>query len=105
MLVDDQGDSATAVQLRDRAAALASRLAGCVGPGECVSWILPSTVDAAVLLAALARLGAVQNPVVPIYGEQEVRFVTAQAGTALLVTPGRFRSVDYGAVRGRSATR
>lgn len=53
------------------------------------------------LLAGLARLGAVQNPIVPIYGESEVMSITGQAGTKVLVTPGTFRDIDFTAL-GRS---
>ena len=38
-----------------------------IGEGTNVSWILPSRIEAFVLAGALARLGAVQNPILPIY--------------------------------------
>ena len=41
-----------------------------------VSWMLPTRLEAMVLMGALARLGAVQNPILPIYREREVRFIT-----------------------------
>ena len=37
-----------------------------------MSWVLPSRFEAMVLAAALARLGAVQNPILPIYRTREV---------------------------------
>ena len=60
-----------------------------------MSWILPSRIEAFVLIGALARLGAVQNPILPIYRHREVGFITRQTGCRLLVVPGTFRNVDY----------
>ena len=101
-IADDSGASVTARELRDRADAIAGRLAARgVAAGDCVSWILPSTVDAVVLLCALARLGALQNPIVPIYGEREIAYVTEHVGAKLLVTPGVFRGIDFDALARR----
>jgi cyclohexanecarboxylate-CoA ligase len=63
-----------------------------------VSWVLPSRFEALVLTGALARLGAVQNPILPIYRHREVSFITAQSGAALLVVPGVFRGFDFAAM-------
>ena len=53
---------------RDAAEGLAAALyAGGVTAGTPVSWILPTRFDALILMAALARLGAVQIPILPIY--------------------------------------
>ena len=41
------------------------------------------------------RLGAVWNPIVPIYGAREIRFILRQADSAAVVVPDRFRGVDY----------
>ena len=47
---------------------------------------------------ALARLDAIQNPILPIYRGREVRFIVGQARPALLVTPGLWRGFDYAAM-------
>jgi len=60
--------------------------------------MLPTTLDAMVLCAALARLGAVQNPILPIYREREVRFITRQTGARLLCVPGVWRGFDFAAM-------
>ena len=39
-----------------------------------------------------------QNPILPIYREREVRFVTAQTGARLLCVPGTWRGFDYAAM-------
>jgi cyclohexanecarboxylate-CoA ligase len=69
-----------------------------VGVGTRVSWIVPSRFEALVLAGALARLGAVQNPILPIYRHREVGFITAQSEAALLVVPGEFRGFDFAAM-------
>jgi acyl-CoA synthetase (AMP-forming)/AMP-acid ligase II len=66
-----------------------------VGPGTPVSWMLPSTLEAMVLCAALARLGAVQNPILPIYRERETGFILDQTGARLFCVPPAFRGFDY----------
>jgi acyl-CoA synthetase (AMP-forming)/AMP-acid ligase II len=48
-----------------------------------------------VLVAALSRLGAVQNPILPIYRERELGFILRQAGTKLFVVPSSWRSIDF----------
>jgi acyl-CoA synthetase (AMP-forming)/AMP-acid ligase II len=51
-----------------------------------------------VLIGALSRLSAVQNPIIPIYRHREVRFVTRQTRAELLVVTRRFRGFDYEAM-------
>jgi cyclohexanecarboxylate-CoA ligase len=66
-----------------------------VGPDVPVSWQLPTWTEAAVLVGALCRLGAVQNPMLPIYRQRELSFITGQLHTRLLVTPSVWSKVDY----------
>ena len=68
-----------------------------------VSWMLPTCWESLVLVAALARLGVTQNPILPIYRHKEVGFITQQAGTRLLVVPGTWRGFDYPAMAGEIA--
>jgi cyclohexanecarboxylate-CoA ligase len=69
-----------------------------VGAGDVVSSILPNRAEAVVLFYAVARLGAVSNPIVPIYGAREIRFILRQAESVAVVVPERFRGVDYPAL-------
>jgi acyl-CoA synthetase (AMP-forming)/AMP-acid ligase II len=48
-----------------------------------------------VLVGALSRLGAVQNPILPIYRQREVGFVCKQAKTKLLIVPSEWRGFDF----------
>jgi acyl-CoA synthetase (AMP-forming)/AMP-acid ligase II len=84
---DRQGRSLTAGALRARSEEVAAGLG--VEPGEVVSWQLPNGLDAILVMAALARVGAVQNPVIPILGERDVRLITEQVGTAIFIVPER----------------
>ena len=58
--VDDRGREIDFAGYRDAALRTAAALHGRgVGPGTPVSWMLPTTLEAMVVCAALARLGAV----------------------------------------------
>lgn len=99
VISDDFGRSLTTVELRDAAAAVAAAFAEQgVGPGTVVSWQLPTTLETMVVMVALARLGAVQNPILPIWRESEVRFVTTQLNTEVMIVPGVWRGYDHAAL-------
>ena len=61
-----------------------------------VSWQLPTIHEAAMVLMALSRLGAVQNPIIPILRQREVSFIVGQTDADLLITPSTWRNFDYG---------
>jgi acyl-CoA synthetase (AMP-forming)/AMP-acid ligase II len=63
--------------------------------GTPVAWQLPTWYEAMVLAGGLARLGALQVPLIPILREREVSFILDQSGAGTLVTPGTWRGVDY----------
>ena len=69
-----------------------------VGPDVHVSWQLPTWIESAVLVGALCRLGAIQNPMLPIYRHKELAFITGQLGTRVLVTPSTWNNFDYAAL-------
>ncbi len=82
--------------LRDAALRAAAGLHALgIGEGTPVSWLLPTRIEAFVLMLALARLGAVQNPLVPIYREREAGFCLRQTGARWLLVPDRSRGFDY----------
>src|SRR5262249_38455174 len=99
---DERGERMSFEELRARAlrgaAALAARG---VGPGVRVSWQLPTWIESYVLVAALGRLGAVQNPMLPIYREREVGFIVRQARPRWLVVPKSFRGFDHAQLAAR----
>jgi acyl-CoA synthetase (AMP-forming)/AMP-acid ligase II len=97
LLADEYGRSLTARQFHDAACATAAAFAERgIGAGTVVSWQLPTTLETAVVMAALARLGAVQNPIIPILREHEVGFITAQLSSEFLVVPEFWHGFDYG---------
>lgn len=104
MTVDESGQRVTFGDYRTSAEKVAAGLhAEGIGAGDVVSWVLPTWHGSLVLIAALARLGAVQNPIIPIYRDREVGFVTRQAGAKVLIVPGTWRGFDYAAMAERIA--
>ena len=97
VLADDHGRSLTGRQLHDAAATVAADLATRgIGTDTVVSWQLPTTLETMVVKLALARLGAVQNPLIPILREREVTFITRQVGTEVLITAEQWRGFAHG---------
>ncbi|NWL80933.1 cyclohexanecarboxylate-CoA ligase [Pseudomonas taiwanensis] len=59
-----------------------------IGPGSVVTWQLPTGITAVMTALALARLGAVQNPIISLYGEREVRCIVERNRSDFLLVPG-----------------
>jgi acyl-CoA synthetase (AMP-forming)/AMP-acid ligase II len=105
LAVDEDKRTLTAAGLRDASARAAAGLQKLgVGAGSAVSWQLPTWLESIVLVPALARIGAVQNPILPIYREREVGFATRQTGARLLIVPSQWKGTDFEAMaRGLAA--
>ncbi len=69
-----------------------------VRPGATVAWQLPTRIETVVLSVALARIGAVQTPVIPVHRDREVTHVLRSTGAGLFVTPGVWRGFDHTAM-------
>ncbi|MDX2596885.1 AMP-binding protein [Streptomyces sp. WI03-4A] len=83
-------------ELRDRAERVAAGLYGMgVRPGTVVAWQLPTRIETAVLSFALARLGAVQSPVIPFYRDREVGFALRESRAEFFAVPGVWRGHDH----------
>src|SRR5580692_10083778 len=96
MLIDENGRQITFGEFRDRCEVVAAGLhAMGVGPATVVSWQLPTRLETVVLSSALARLGAVQNPIIHIYREREVAFALRQTGAEFFFVPGVWKNFDY----------
>src|SRR5690606_31587593 len=53
-----------------------------------------TALEAPVLMAAGARLGVVQNPIIPLLRHREVGHITRQLGTRLILVPSSWRGFD-----------
>jgi cyclohexanecarboxylate-CoA ligase len=92
-------DADREVSFKELSAAVASMSAGLhrlgIAVGHVVSWMLPNWYEAIVTHHAVIRLGAISNPIVPIYRRREVQFILRQAQTKVLIVPKSFRGFDY----------
>jgi cyclohexanecarboxylate-CoA ligase len=94
--VTDGATTLTYRELEHSVRAVAASLAELgVRRGEVVSWQLPNWYEAVVLHHAVLRLGAVSNPIIPIYRQREVGYILAQAESRVVVVPETFRGFDY----------
>ena len=69
-----------------------------LGPGSVVAYQLPNWWEAAVVFLAAARIGAIVNPLLPIFRAHELRFILGQSRASLLFLPESFRGIDYPAM-------
>jgi cyclohexanecarboxylate-CoA ligase len=97
VVADGHGRALTNVAFGEEAErAAAGLLALGIAPGDVVSWQLPTTLEAIVLLAACARLGVVQNPIIPVLREREVALICEQVRPALILVPEVWRNFRHG---------
>jgi cyclohexanecarboxylate-CoA ligase len=66
-----------------------------VEPGDVVSFQLPNWIEWVVLHYAATRIGAISNPLIPIYRQREVGFMVGLARSKVIVVPSQFRGFDY----------
>jgi acyl-CoA synthetase (AMP-forming)/AMP-acid ligase II len=96
VITDEHDHVLTFAQLRDQAEIVAAGLFGMgIRPGDVTAWQLPSRIGTVVLCMALARLGTIQNPLIPMLRESEIDFICTQTRTRLLVVPSTFRGYDH----------
>ncbi|MEK2471976.1 class I adenylate-forming enzyme family protein [Streptomyces noursei] len=95
----DGGRAVTFGEVRDAAlrAAAGFRELG-IGAGTRVMWQLPTRIDTVIASLALARLGAVQTPVIPLHRAREVGFVLAESAAEFVLVPGVWRGFDFTAM-------
>lgn len=99
MAFDEQGRTLSFAAYHEQCLRVAGGLAALgVGEETRVSWVLPSRFESLILAGALARLGAVQNPILPIYRHREISFIIEQFESEFLIVPGVFRGFDYAAM-------
>ncbi|MEU7134612.1 AMP-binding protein [Streptomyces sp. NPDC046261] len=74
-----------------------------IHPGSRVAWQLPTRLETVVLTLALARLGAVQTPLIPHYRDREVGHALRATEAGFLAVPGVWRGFDHTAMAHRLA--
>ncbi len=63
--------------------------------GDVVSFQLPNRWEAPALYIACSRIGAVFNPLLPVYRSRELRFMLSLAESKVAVIPETYRDFDY----------
>jgi cyclohexanecarboxylate-CoA ligase len=76
-----------------------------IRPGDVVSFQLPNWCEWVILHYACSRIGAISNPLIPIYRGRELEVMLRQAQPKLLVIPKEFRGFDYPAMISELRTR
>ncbi|MEV6577440.1 AMP-binding protein [Streptomyces sp. NPDC051582] len=95
---EDPADDRTLTfgELRERSEQVAAGLYGMgVRPGTVVAWQLPTRIETVLLSLALARIGAVQTPVIPFYRDREAGFALRESKAEFFAVPGVWRGFDH----------
>lgn len=66
-----------------------------VAKGDVVSYQLPNWNEFIFIYLALTRIGAVNNPIIPIYRAREVRFMVGLLESKIMIIPSEFRKFSY----------
>jgi len=82
--------------LADRVAVGLTRLG--IGRNDVVSCQLPNWWQLTVTYLACSRIGAVINPMMPIFRERELSFMLKHAGSKVVIVPKVFRGFDHEAM-------
>ena len=69
-----------------------------VGNGDTVAFQLPNRIEFVTIALATLRLGAICEPLMPIFRERELSFMLRESGARVLFVPGVFRGRDYAAM-------
>lgn len=69
-----------------------------VGRGDVVSWQLPNWWEFIALALACARIGAVANPIMPIFRQRELKFMLDFGESKVFIVPKSYKGFDYQAM-------
>ncbi|MDT2003859.1 AMP-binding protein [Rhodococcus opacus] len=99
-VIDDvESAGHTYAQLARHANSVAARLREMgVGPGDVVTVQMPNWYETVVVDVAVHLLGAVLNPVLPIYRAHELSNIVRTAGSRVIVSPSVYRRFDHRAM-------
>ena len=77
----------------ERWAALLLKLG--VRPGEPVAYQLPNVLEFVAISLGALRIGALCEPLMPIFREHELEFMLRESGARVLIVPSSFRGHDH----------
>lgn len=98
-VTDDTRTALTYQELNNTVTRMAAGLASIgIEKGDVVACQLPNWWQTTALHLACIRIGAILNPLMPIFRERELRFMLSHGEAKLLVIPKVFRSFDYEAM-------
>ena len=66
-----------------------------IGKGEVVSFQMPNWWEFAALHLACLSIGAITNPVMPIFRQRELTFMLEYAESKIIIAPQSFRNFDH----------
>ena len=66
-----------------------------IGKGDVVAFQLPNWWEFAAIHLACVRIGAISNPLMPIFRARELEFMLSFAETRAIFVPRRFRGFEY----------
>ena len=93
---DNTGASLTYAELSDKSARLAGFLTEQgIGRSDIVTVCMPNLCDTVVVFLAIARIGAVANPVPVTYGRADLVYAITKCDSRALFLLDQFRSVDF----------
>ncbi|MBY0099432.1 AMP-binding protein [Mesobacillus maritimus] len=94
--VDDGSVSYSYEELYKKTIQLASYLKSIgIKKGDVISFQVPNWSETLVIHFASAFLGAVCNPIIPIYRKKEVKYILKQSKTKVFFMPYKFRKFNY----------
>jgi cyclohexanecarboxylate-CoA ligase len=99
LLLDEGGRTLTCREFRDAAARAAAGFHALgVGHGTRVTWQVPNRFETIIASFALARLGAIQNPILHLYRHKEVGYAIDATDAEVVLTPGEWNGFDFAAM-------
>ncbi len=91
-----QAVSMTYAELSSRVTGIATGLVRIgVKHGDVVSFQVPNWWQFVAIHLACVRVGAVSNPLMPIFRERELEFMVSRSGARILIVPKTFRGFDH----------
>jgi acyl-CoA synthetase (AMP-forming)/AMP-acid ligase II len=99
LLIDASGRTLTCKEFRDQAERAAAGFAARgVKAGSRVTWELPNRFETVIASFALARLGAIQNPILHFYRHKEVGYAIRATSAEFVLVPGTWSNFDFTAM-------